>query len=243
MSQPAGTERPPPARGAGGGGVLTRRFGGIPGWGWIVIVAAVAGGVFYIIQRRKSGSAAASTAGAAGPTQATCYDANGNTVGCQDPSAVGSNATDYFEALYAQTQGINSQLQNQGAVTTETGIDVDTLERMLKDLQGDTGEPGTTPVIPGEPPPLRNQVKIPNVAGKRAAYAVDQLHSLGFAVHTDPLRKPIDEYDATGTTPAAGLERPKGSTVVVHVKEIAKPKTTRPGTTPEIPGGPERRAA
>lgn len=237
MSQPAGTERPPPGRGAGGGSLLTRRFGGIPGWGWIVIVAAVAGGVFYVIQRRKSRSAAA--APAAGPAQATCYDANGNTVGCQDPSAVGSNATDYFEALYAQTQGINSQLENQAPVIGETGIDVDTLEKLLKELQGDVGEPPGPGPGPGPQP---GKVKVPAVAGQRAAFAVDRLHSLGFAVHTDPLRKPISEYDATGTTPPAGTMAARGSTVVIHVKEIAAPRP-RPRPPTEIPGGPERRAA
>lgn len=236
MSQPAGTERTaPPPRGGGGGNLLTRRIGGVPGYAWIALVALVAGGVFWFVNKRKS--AAASTSTAQGPTQATCYDANGNTVACSDPSAVGSNATDYFEALYAQSQGINSQLENQGQVVGETGLDVDQLQQLIKDLQGDVGEPPTVGPIPGEPKPL---VKIPAVAGKRAAFAVDQLHSLGFQVHTDPLRKPIAEYNATGTTPPAGQSAPRGSTVVVHVREIGATKRTAPVVQP---GGPERKAA
>lgn len=237
MSQPAGTERTPPGRG-GGGNLLTRRIGGVPGYAWVALVALVAGGVFWFVNKRKS-AAAASTSTPQGPTQATCYDANGNTVACSDPSAVGSNATDYFEALYAQGQGINSQLENQGQLASETGLDVDQLQQLIKDLQGDVGEPVKAGTPPGEPGPL---VKIPAVAGKRAAFAVDQLHSLGFTVRTDPLRKPIAEYDATGTTPPAGQRVPARSAVTVHVREIAGGRKPLPVDVP-APGTPRRKAA
>ena len=148
------TERQPAGRGAGGGNPLTRRYGGVPGWGWAVIVSLVAGGVIWYVQRRKASSSAA--AAPAGPTQATCYDANGVTVACSDPSAVGSNATDYFEALYAQQEGINNQLQNIDQLSAETGIDVDTLERLLKELQGDESDRDNTHPGGGGPGPVQD---------------------------------------------------------------------------------------
>lgn len=166
MSQPAGTERPA----GGGGNPLTRKYGGVPGWGWIAIVSLIAGGVFWYIQRRKSGSAAAAAPG--GATQATCYDANGNTVDCSSSSAVGSNATDYFEALYAQQEGINSQLENITAQGTETGLDVDALEKLLKELQGEEsseklGIPGP-PVPGGQKPGAVRDLTVTVLGPKRA---------------------------------------------------------------------------
>lgn len=154
MSQPAGTERTPAPRGGGGGGnLLTRRYGGVPGWAWVALVSLLAGGVFWYMNRRKAASASNPPAGGAGPTQATCYDANGSTVDCADPSAVGSNATDYFEALYAQQEGINSQLENLGPQITETGLDADQLQALLEQLAGSkSGGPGG----PGRPGAVRN---------------------------------------------------------------------------------------
>ena len=158
MSQPAGTERPPaPPRGGGAGGnFLTRKYGGVPGWGWVAIVSLIAGGVIWYVQRRKQNAASNTTSSAAaGPTQATCYDANGNTVDCADPSAVGSNATDYFEALYAQSQGINSQLENLGPQVTETGLDADAIQQLLQELGGSPsgggGRPGAVRNLRAEP--------------------------------------------------------------------------------------------
>jgi hypothetical protein len=127
---------------------MTRKYGGVPGWGWVALIAVVAGGVLWYISKKKgAASTAAGTSTPQGPTQATCYDANGATVACSDPSAVGSNATDYFEALYAQSQGINSQLQNLTPTVTETGQDADAIQAWL---QAHPGPPSTPP--PGKPP-------------------------------------------------------------------------------------------
>jgi hypothetical protein len=149
MSQPA-TEAPTRGRApAGGGNVLTRKMLGVPGWGWIAIIA-VGAGAFLWWRNRKSSSSQAGQAQAQ-PASATCYDANGNTVDCTSPMAVGSNATDYFEALYAQNEGINSQLQTIGPTVSETGQDVDTIQQQISNLAGppSTAPPvGTQPVIP-----------------------------------------------------------------------------------------------
>lgn len=144
MTMPAQPAAPP--RAAGGGNILTRKIGPIPGWGWLVIVAAGTG-LFIWWRSKKSSSSSSSTTGgtassSAGPTQATCYDANGNTVSCSDPSAVGSNATDYFESLYAQNEGINSQLENITPTIDTTGQDVTTLEQQVTNLAG-SGSTGT----------------------------------------------------------------------------------------------------
>lgn len=133
MSQPT----PPPGRGGGAGNPLTRKYGGVPGYAWVAIVSLIVGVGFWYAQRRKASSAQNPPgASAQGPTQATCYDANGSVVACSDPLAVGSNATDYFEALYAQTQGINSQLENIGPQVSETGLDADTTQQLLQQLAG-----------------------------------------------------------------------------------------------------------
>jgi hypothetical protein len=145
VTTPAQPPAPPP-RPAGGGNILTRKIGPIPGWGWLVIVAAGAGVFIWWRSKKASAAAAASSssgssgtsASSAGPTQATCYDANGNTVACSDPSAVGSNATDYFEALYAQNEGINGQLETITPTIDTTGQDVGTIEAQLQNLGGST---------------------------------------------------------------------------------------------------------
>lgn len=144
MSQPA-TEAPTRGRApAGGGNVLTRKIAGVPGWGWVAIVAVLAGG-FLLWRSRKSAAAGSSGQAQAQPVSATCYDANGNNVECTSPMAVGSNATDYFEALYAQAQGINGQLETIGPEVSETGQDVDTLKQQVGNLAG----VGSKPPIPG----------------------------------------------------------------------------------------------
>jgi hypothetical protein len=231
VSQPAGTERPPPARG-GGGNLLMRKYGGVPGWGWVVIVSGIAGAVIWYVQRKKgSAAAAASSATPQGPTQATCYDANGATVACSDPLAVGSNATDYFEALYAQSQGINSQLQNIAPQVTETGQDADAIQALLKNLPGSDSEP-TVGHIPGEPGPVPHGpgplVTLPNVVGQRANFAIGDLRTgVGVNAVTSPARDPRKEYIVTSMTPHAGSRVRKGSTVTLGIKAVSRAQAAR----------------
>jgi hypothetical protein len=146
MSQPA-TEAPERGRAAAGGGnALTRKMAGVPVWGWIAIVAAGAGAFLWWRNRKSSAAAAAGSTQPQAAT-ATCYDANGNTVDCASPMSVGSNATDYFEALYTQNEGINGQLETITPTINETGQDVDTLQTQIANLGGppSTGPPGTRP--------------------------------------------------------------------------------------------------
>jgi hypothetical protein len=107
-------------------------------------------------------------------------------------------------------------------------------------VQGTTGggtgggqNPGTTPI---EPRPLHNQVLIPNVSGESANTGLARLRAAGFKARTSPFRNPARTYVITSTSPAGGIERPRGSLVVANVR------VTSPGTTPvEFSGGPERR--
>lgn len=80
------------------------------------------------------------------------------------------------------------------------------------------GQPGPGPTPPGGPPPPRNQVLIPNVIGERAQEGLAKLKRAGFRTKTVPFRNPARTYTITGESPAAGLERPKGSLVTVNVK-------------------------
>lgn len=189
-------------------GFLTRKLGPAPVWLW----ALLAVGAYYLYTKYKSGSSSSTAA-------ATGADAIDPATGITYAQEL-SDAEDQITQLQAQ---VNQQSQGQTAPTT---IDI-TQSQTQTQTQAET-EPGSgTPAPkPPAPKPAAGKVRIPDVAGKRAAFAVDELHSLGFQVDTDPLRKPVDEYDATGTTPAAGTEAPKGSKVAIHVKEIAAPKTT-----------------
>jgi hypothetical protein len=222
VSQPA-TE-PPPGR-AAGGNPLTRKIGGVPAWGWIAAVAALAGGFLLWRQHKASAAAAASsdTGSAAGPTQATCYDANGNQVDCADPSAVGSNATDYFESLYAQGEGINSQLEGITPTINDTGQDVDSIQAWL---QAHPGTPSTPPPVTTTPPPKTTTPApatktMPNLVGQRANFAIGELKSgYGVKATTSPVRNPKNEYTVTGQTPKAGAKVAAGSSAVLNVKVI-----------------------
>lgn len=249
MSEQA-PERTP--RGGGGGNLLTRRVGGVPGWAWIAIVSLVAGGVLWYVQKRRASSAAQTSTSGAGPTVATCYDANGATVACSDPSAVGSNATDYFEALYAQSQGINSQLENLGPQVSETGLDADAIQQLLEQLAGSTSTGGPGPGRPGAvrglevaavsptlahvtwQPPARPQ--LPAGEGERAliSYTVEIQgkdkgpHNVG----------PRTSYNAGGLRP--------GGHYTAVVAPVGGPSTSRAftmprrGAQPQVqPGGPE----
>lgn len=80
------------------------------------------------------------------------------------------------------------------------------------------GQPGPPPIIPGEPPPLTHQVMIPNVVGDRAQEGLAKIRQAGFRAKTVPFMNPARTYTITGEAPAAGLERPRGSLVVLNVK-------------------------
>jgi hypothetical protein len=67
------------------------------------------------------------------------------------------------------------------------------------------------------PPPV--MVRIPSVAGLSASAALTKIRALGFSAYTSPFRNPAYTYVATGTSPAAGSLAPKGSTVIVFVKQ------------------------
>ncbi|HEV2241813.1 MAG TPA: fibronectin type III domain-containing protein [Streptosporangiaceae bacterium] len=268
MSQPAGTERPPPARGGGGGGnPLTRKYGGVPGYAWIAIVSLIAGGVIWYISRKRSGSAAVNTgATAQGPTQATCYDANGSQVACSDPSAVGSNATDYFEALYAQGLGINSQLENLGPQVTETGQDADAIQALLQNLPGSASTPpGTTPnVITGNVrrPPVSDLTVVPvsptlaRVSWRPPQFASHSPASTTYTIEIQGKDKAAHNIGSRTAYNVGGL-KPGGhyTAVVTPVFTAGGPGSTgpsasRPFTMPargaaprEISGGPMRSAA
>jgi hypothetical protein len=148
------SEQAPEAPGrAGGGNMLTRKFGGVPAWGWIAAVAGVVGIYFYVKSRKASASSA--TTAQSSPASATCYDAQGNPVDCSSPQAVGDNSTDEFEALYTQNTGISNELQTITPQISETGTDVDQIQTQLANLQGpgSTTPPGTQPNI-GKPGPV-----------------------------------------------------------------------------------------
>lgn len=252
MSQPAGTERTPPARG-GGGNPLTRRYGGIPGYAWVAIVSLIAGGVIWYIQRRKGSSAAAGgSATAQGPTQATCYDANGSQVDCADPLAVGSNATDYFEALYAQGLGINSQLENIGPQVTETGQDADAIQAWLQAHPGPGSVPGPGPgSARGPVTGLAVATVSPTLA--RVSWRPPQFASHAPTATTYQIQ--IQGKDASAhnigsrTAYNVGGLKPGGHYTAVVSPVFGRtpgPPASRPFTMPgrassprEIPGGPE----
>jgi hypothetical protein len=83
---------------------------------------------------------------------------------------------------------------------------------------GQNPNPSPVPTIPGEPQPLRNQAHIPNVSGESANTGLAKLRAAGFKARTSPFRNPIHTYVITSTSPAGGIERPRGSLVVANVR-------------------------
>lgn len=95
-------------------------------------------------------------------------------------------------------------------------------------------EPGTTKTggQPGPKPPPRKHkgkaVKIPNVSGQRAAFAISDVEAVGLETNTSPFRNPKKEYEATGTTPPAGTTVPEGTKVIIHVRALPAKKKPAP---------------
>jgi hypothetical protein len=250
MSEQA-PERPP-----GGGNMLTRKIGGVPAWGWIAVIA-VGAGILLWIRSRKSSSASGSGTAQAQPVSATCYDANGNTVDCSSPQAVGSNATDYFEALYAQNEGINGQLETISPEIAETGQDVDTLQQQVANLGGPPPTGGGGP--PGPVTDLTVDVIGAQLA--RASWRPPQFSSHAptsttYTVQVQPIDKAPHNVGSRTSYNIGGLKPNTHYTVVVAPaggpstsrafttpKKGAKPAGTRPMETAPNPGGPIKRAA
>jgi hypothetical protein len=99
MSEPV-----PPA--AGGGNILTRKAGGLPGWGWLAILGGTAVvAIIWIRQRQASqASPATSTSESTG-----CTDADGNPVDCSSPDAVGTDTQSQYEQITAQLTGVEGE--------------------------------------------------------------------------------------------------------------------------------------
>lgn len=259
MSQPA-TEAPTQPRGGGGGNPLTRKYGGVPGYAWVAIVAVLAGG-FLWWRNKKSAAAAGSTQ--AQPVSATCYDAQGNNVDCSSPQAVGSNATDYFEALYAQSEGINNQLSNIATVGNETGQDVDAIQQAIAGGSGPGSTGGGGGGKPGPVTDMSVDVISPTLA--RVSWRPPQFashaptsttytimitgkdkapHNIGSrtSYNVGGLR-PGEHYTAT-VAPEGGPSTSRSFTTPKRATEPPRPVGTQPRkTAPPNPGGPIRRAA
>jgi hypothetical protein len=240
MSQPA-TEpparpRPQPA----GGNILTRRMLGVPGWGWVAIVA-VGAGIFIWWRSRKSSASSASTAAAA--TQSTCYDANGNAVDCSSPQAVGSNATDYFESLYTQDEGISNQLQTITPVINTTGTDV---AQLLADQAGPPSTGTTNPGGPnqGTPGPVTDLTvdvvspTLARVSWRPPQFASHAPTSTTYTIQIAPVDKAPHNIGSRTSYNVGGLHA--GSHYTATVAPSGGPSSSKAFTTPgsaKVPPG------
>lgn len=249
MSQPA-TEAPTGPRPQAGGNILTRKMLGIPGWGWIAIFAVGAGAFIWWRSRKSSSSSSAATA--AGATQATCYDANGNTVDCSSPQAVADNSTDYFESLYTQGEGINNQLQTLTPTINTTGTDV---AQLLADQSGppSTGGTGTGggATKPGPVTDLTVDVISPTLA--RVSWRPPQFASTAptsttYAIQIAPVDKAPHNIGSRTSYNVGGLRA--GTHYTATVTPAGGPSSSKAFTTPGKagtgkiqPGGPIKKAA
>ena len=109
MSEAAPERRAPPAAPAAPkGNVFTRKYGPLPGWGWMLLAAAGVGGYLWWRNHQSASASASTTAG-------TTTDTSGTT-----------DTTDYadqiatLQAEIAQLQGAASTTTT-GAGTTTTG--------------------------------------------------------------------------------------------------------------------------
>ena len=102
MSQPA-TERPvsgPGAPPAGGSSVFQRKFGPLPGWGWMALAGVAAAG--YLWWRNKQGAAAASAA---------------NTAATDTTGAVGSDVQGQLSTIQTEIQNLQGSESQEGSTT------------------------------------------------------------------------------------------------------------------------------
>lgn len=235
MSQPA-TEAPTRPR-EQGGNALTRKYGGVPGWGWVAVVA-VGAGILIWLRSRRSASASSGQAQAQ-PASATCYDANGNTVECSSPQAVGSNATDYFEALYAQDMGINNQLQTITPQITDTGNDVD---KILSDVTGpaSTGPPtppGTKPPSLRPPGPVTDlsvdviSPTLARVSWRPPQFASHAPTATTYTIQVSPVDKAPHNIGSRTSYNVGGLKG--GGHYTATVAAVGGPSSSRAFTTPK----------
>ena len=68
------------------------------------------------------------------------------------------------------------------------------------------------------PPPV-TLVTVPVTFGLAARIAVQNIEAAGLSATTDPLRDSTKTYVSTGSTPEGNSRVPKGSHVIVHVRE------------------------
>ena len=100
MSQPA-TERPaspPSAPPAGGSNVFQRKFGPLPGWGWMALAGVAAAG--YLWYRNRQGASAAD-AGAASDTS----------------GAVGDDVQGQLATIQTELQNLQGEESTEGSTT------------------------------------------------------------------------------------------------------------------------------
>jgi hypothetical protein len=242
MTQPVPPAQPRPQA---GGNMLTRKYAGVPGWGWVAIVAVVAGG-FIWWRSRKSSSASSGSSGAAAqsqPVSATCYDANGNSVDCASPQAVGSNATDYFESLYTQDEGISNQLQTITPTINTTGTDV---TQLLADQQG----PPSTGTGTGKPGPVTDlsvdvvSSSLARVSWRPPQFASTAPTSTTYTIQVSPVDRAPHNIGSRTSYNVGGL-RPGGH-YTATVAAAGGPSSSKTFTTPAAkvqPGGPVKKAA
>ena len=104
----------------------------------------------------------------------------------------------------------------KGAVTVNVSQPQSSTETETTNNQGQPGP---------KPPPRHHKgkaVKIPDVRGQRAAFAISAIEAVGLEVLTMPLRDPKKEYVATGTVPPAGTTVPEGTKVKINVRALPK---------------------
>jgi hypothetical protein len=192
-------------------------------WLWGLLAAA---GIF-LWRKHTAANSAAAAATTATAEQTTCQDANGNTVDCNSLLAVNSEGQGEYEQLTSQLQGIQgseaalaaSIQQSQGSgstgsgtTTTSSGTGTTTSSSGGTTTTGTSGGGTTT-----APAPV--MATIPVTFGLRADTAISNIQAAGFTVSTNPARNPKLTYQSIGSSPEGGRQAPKGSHVVLNVKQ------------------------
>lgn len=147
--------------------------------------------------------------------------------------------------LYAGYRFYKSRQSSAAATTATTtaagdgtGIDyapqIATLQSEIQQLQGsEAQEPKDTDtdtdVTTGGPTPgPKGMVRVPDVTGQRASFAISTIEAAGLEAVTAPPRNPKREYTVEGQTPKAGAMVPRRTVIVLRVKLTARPAAPKP---------------
>lgn len=155
MSEAAPERTTRPDRTRAGGNFFTKKYGPLPGWGWIALGAA-GGGVFIWWRKRQAANTAASTAAAATPADTTgSTDLTG-----QSAATIQSEVQQLQGASSEQEQDITQQgVQEKQLATseqTQAAINKSQGEAIQDINQGEKGEkPPAKRPPPKRPPPKR----------------------------------------------------------------------------------------